>query len=443
MPRGGQILIVAGTALLLRLITLFLFADVTSPNDLEYGRIARNLLAGYGYSYSYPAHYVEGYPEGLEPGDPGYLEELEARGSAPRPTAFMLPGYTLLLTLLLSVFGNSAHLVLYLFQIMCGVLTSVLVFLIVERFAERRAAFVSGLAVALLPTFTGITFVIVPTTVELLVGAAVIYLTLRLVDEPERWINWIVLGAVLGAGVLVRQVILAYGVILILVAVGIFKKRQQSGAGTRIPLRLLTTALTAAVFIIPWSVRNFVVFDEFVPLTTKLGYNLYRGYNEEADGLERGVKNLIVKNGLLDAWKREGETAFDRRLASEAAGFIAENPGRAALLTIKRLLLGLVLDPVDNLKASGSTVFIQTATRFYEVLLLIAAIFGAVAIRSTDHTVKIILYGYLAAHLLTIMLTFVSTRFRCPVELVYSILAGPGLLWIYRRLTPLASKANS
>ena len=40
----------------------------------------------------------------------------------------------------------------------------------------------------------------------------------------------------------------------------------------------------ALILILPWSIRNYLVFEKVVPLTTSFGLNLFRGNNAEGIG---------------------------------------------------------------------------------------------------------------------------------------------------------------
>lgn len=88
-------------------------------------------------------------------------------------------------------------------------------------------------------------------------------------------------------------------------------------------------AAVAALAMLPWWMRNWMLFHAFVPLTTASGASLWIGNNPGATG------NWMPPP---DALKGLGERVYGPRAAALAREWIAANPGGFAHLTLQKFL---------------------------------------------------------------------------------------------------------
>lgn len=89
----------------------------------------------------------------------------------------------------------------------------------------------------------------------------------------------------------------------------------------------------AALTMSPWILRNYEVLGAFIPTTTQGGESLWEANNPEADGGPMMDRGIFPED--LDSLP---EVERDKALARAARRFIAENPGRFAVLCCKRLI---------------------------------------------------------------------------------------------------------
>ncbi|MDE0879101.1 MAG: glycosyltransferase family 39 protein [Sphingomonas bacterium] len=103
------------------------------------------------------------------------------------------------------------------------------------------------------------------------------------------------------------------------------------GTGYRRLFTLALAALPAAVIatMLPWWIRNAVVFGRFVPLTSAGGYGLWIGNNPDATG--EWMAPPLHLYGL-------SELAFGRAAARIAIDWIVGNPGGFIRVTIEKAL---------------------------------------------------------------------------------------------------------
>ena len=141
----------------------------------------------------------------------------------------------------------------------------------------------------------------------------------------------VVAGVLLGAAALVRPVVLPVVPLLVLV-----------WWSARLPLRralrdLAVLGLAAVAVIAPWTIRNAVRMDAFVPISTNTGDNLCMSRQPGATGGFRLVDHCFAGPDLEGLVRPEYEVKRDaqgRRLALE---FVREHPGREVRLWLDRL----------------------------------------------------------------------------------------------------------
>ena len=104
------------------------------------------------------------------------------------------------------------------------------------------------------------------------------------------WSRWLLAGAVFGALALVRPEYLAIGA---LVAVAIFAR--EAGDDWRRSLTRAAMFLAALIVVVaPWTVRNAVALDRFVPISTGGGQVLFAGTYLPSDGDPEKVGAEVV-----------------------------------------------------------------------------------------------------------------------------------------------------
>jgi len=172
----------------------------------------------------------------------------------------------------------------------------------------------------------------------LLLGMFFIVLGLK----KKHMLIWLLAGFCLGLAALSRSVVIYFIPILsisLLVTPILAVKR-----------RILNIGLIIVAFVVvmtPWTVRNFTVFNAFIPGVTLSGYNLYRhNHILENDGYLRYVYNREMKaaqKSLLEdnadeLRGDENEYEMDQFYRQEAIEIILANPYRYLLLSLYRFI---------------------------------------------------------------------------------------------------------
>jgi hypothetical protein len=97
--------------------------------------------------------------------------------------------------------------------------------------------------------------------------------------------------------------------------------------------------VTAVVVIIPWSIRNYVVMNSFVFLSTNDGESLYIGNHEGANGRLQLYASLWW--GIAPRFSylppSEREVAASNAMMREGLQFMFTHPGKEGQLTVSKL----------------------------------------------------------------------------------------------------------
>ena len=113
-------------------------------------------------------------------------------------------------------------------------------------------------------------------------------------------------------------------------------------------------AVVAFVVIAPWTARNYIVFQQFIPVANVTGYNLYKGFNPEANGSGNWVDDNKVAERLLGhklvavPLDLNYEDAVDKVYLDAAIDYMKMHPVRSfAILPICKAALFWLYDITD------------------------------------------------------------------------------------------------
>src|ERR1019366_6370531 len=98
--------------------------------------------------------------------------------------------------------------------------------------------------------------------------------------------------------------------------------------------------ITMMLIVIPWSWRNYLVFDAFIPVSTNGGWTLLTGNNPEANG--DYTPDTVLAQGLSN--NPADQVSMDRLARTRAVTWIKENPIGFLLLLPRKLLRLWVID---------------------------------------------------------------------------------------------------
>jgi hypothetical protein len=333
-------------ALLIRLAIVFAMGNWANPDLYEHGAIAQNMLSGHGYSFHWP--YTSLDPERIA------LKQLPPQFEG----AFIPPVSPYIIYWAFLIFGDTpaALIALMLFNSLCSALCIVVVFKITQLLkVSGLASRLSAIATALyLPTAFAVTTYSGSAQYHLLALLVMHYAILSARNLSFK--NLALLGILGGILTLARSEFLIPAFLLIGFSAmyPIFKNKSNISFKNTVSNGILSALLCAAV-IAPWTYRNYLLFDKFVPVVSHPWHEIWKGYNPLTTG---GMNNSLGKGNWihperdaeltrrLDAlpYDRKFEINADAEFKKDAVEFIKNNPGRSIFLTINKVFMLWVAD---------------------------------------------------------------------------------------------------
>jgi len=275
----------------------------------EMGRVARSIALGQGFSSPYE-------------GNTG-------------PTAWEPPLYPFLMGGMFKVFGIYTHAsawVLLSINSLFATLTCIPIYLIARRTFGERVAYWSAIAWGMSPYvwYWSIHW-IWDTTFTPFLLACIFLLALELQGWPG-WQGWALFGALYGIGALANPTMLAF---LPFCGVWIWWRRYRNGLPSLAGVVISSLVFFAAIS--PWVIRNYEVFGRFVLLRDDFGLQFRLGNSTGADGMLMAYLQPNLNKLELEKFQSLGEVAYAESCKRKAFEWVRENPGRFAVISLKRL----------------------------------------------------------------------------------------------------------
>jgi hypothetical protein len=218
-------------------------------------------------------------------------------------------------------------------ELLLGLATIVVVYLLGSRIACRPAGLLAAFAVAVYPPFIHSVGALYSEPAAMLTLPAAV-LAFLWASDPRPAVSargWLAPGLLLGATALIRPEYLLVGIAFAALALIRVGRRQGWKPGLACTA-LLTVGLLLPI--VPWAIRNQVVLHRTVPISTGGGKALYVGTFLPADGEYQRVKAILAKRYLhreLDPHSRALEEVNPTPLFDRVAERYPDLPRDAAL----------------------------------------------------------------------------------------------------------------
>jgi 4-amino-4-deoxy-L-arabinose transferase-like glycosyltransferase len=257
---------------------------------------------------------------------------------------------------------------------------------------------------------------------------------------------WLELGLAWGIAILLRQQVLLLVPILIgwlLWAAG----WRTTARWRRIRSLCLPAALSLAIvaaFILPWTVRNYVVYQRFLPLNSNVGWALYAA-NHPQQGNRFEPLNMP---SLPAEWAGMNEAELNDRLMAAGIRFVWQEPGRFARQTLDRFRNYFRFWP-ERTSAAISNLSRVLSFGLYLPFMIYGLCLSIRLTRrpepdaapasvdqpgtSVRWSLVILLYLYVAAYSAVHLLSWAMHRYRLPVDAVLMVFVGLAVVDLYRR----------
>jgi len=306
--RTRRVLLLAVLAISL-IVRLGAVARIGDPQDVPrslaesdaptYYELADNLLDGTGYRYS----------------------------AAEPPTARRTPGYPLFLASVFKVFGRDFNAV-RVGQCILDAVSTFLVFAIcMILFGNYVAGILAALAYALYPpAVLGVTYILSETLYAFLILLFVF--TCLQAMRSRRYALFAVSGIFFGLATLTRPGALPLPLVLLVIAL-IWKRDRYKG--------FLILAFAFSLTMLPWGLRNKRDMGKFIPTSTLVGGNLYKGNHLPTQGAYFMSTDSLLMDDIRSEIAGATEVERDSILQAEAIKMIKSQKAGTALLAIKKI----------------------------------------------------------------------------------------------------------
>lgn len=375
-------------------------------DQAEYDQYAWNVAQGHGYRGPSP-----------DVADPNHV------------TAYRTPGVSLTWAALYRVFGHRYD-VVRLFHCALGALSLLFVFAIARQCFNLRVAWIATLVWSIYPTSLLYSGELLSEPLLIFLFLWWVWLTIELGFEP-KWRRVVLSGALLGAVVLVHASKVFLLPMTMLWALWQFRLPAPRRLGTAVAIPMVATLI-----LVPWAVRNYAVFGEFIPLSTAGGSALLQGNNSVVVTDPKYYGYAVWDTEIpeyRDVLRSQNDEIKRDRLAGQLAKeWLLSHPEHWWFLAQAKIRRAL-------------TPFLQpTAPRLYRIvtllawgpillLFLVAFIPTLVYFIRTRHPGSIV-HVAIAEFLMVTIIFFGFSRYRYSVEPLCVILAAAAIDFVSSRL---------
>jgi tetratricopeptide (TPR) repeat protein len=365
---------------------------------------------------------------------------------------FRAPFYAYFLAIVYKIFGHS-YIIPRVIQHLVGSFSCVLVYFLAKKLFNRNVGIVAGLIAAsygMLLYFEN----------ELLLDSFLVFFDLLLilfllkVRENPRFMGWFVCGIILGFSAITRPNILFFIPFVWLWIFLIFKKEKT----LKHILTYSAGFLLGSILIVsPITLRNLITGGDLVLISSQGGINFYIGNNKNADGVsaifykedwqyrdfqrmaEREAGKSLKASGISNFYYRKG------------IDFYLENPAQSFKLLVKKLYLFWNRFEISN---NQDIYFFRRYSPLIRILplgfwligplgllgMILAMLFGMPLAKGNGELLKDLRKKvslpilFVFSYMITVVMFFVTARFRLPVIPLLIIFSGFSLVWLVERI---------
>jgi len=347
----------------------------------------------------------------LETGE--YRISLESLLAEDHAIHYQGPVYPFFLTAIYGAFGHHIEMV-WIVQAFLRALTAFLLFLICKR-AFGKSGRLAGLFAAgffgFYPDLIEMSAMLMSETFYIFLSVLIVYAFL-LFYERASFNNTALLALVFGATILTRSTI---GIFLPVFLFVFYKKRAYK--------QLLLFFVLLGLVMAPWAVRNFLVYQKFIPTMANTGFNPWVGNHEGGDGEGGNMPEL------RQALHEMGPIKANQYALEQFKSFLKDHPFRYLVLSASRTMKYFsFIRPIGFwFYQRGWSQFIFVLSSALASVFLFtfgfAGIFAGLRKKLRDRQfVFLVLFALLTC--LSIIPFLIETRYRMPIYPFMAIFSG-------------------
>jgi Dolichyl-phosphate-mannose-protein mannosyltransferase len=389
------------------------------PYGFELGRVASSIASGKGFS------------------SPLRLVDTGA-------TAWFTPIYPYLAAGVFKIWGiysEPSKLILQTLNCVFASLAVIPIYFIAEKCFGKSAAVAAAWVWTFLPTSLYFRMIwIWDTTLAALFMALIFWATLEVRETKSTW-AWAGYSALWVTGVLVNPSLLA--LLPFLAGWALWHSPQRSSSWLKFSAAAL---LVFTLGLVPWTVRNYIVFGKFIPLRSNFGLELWLGNNPNVADTWSATFHPNDNPIEMQKYVHEGEIAYMTEKQREAFAFMRTHPADTLNFMFHRFVQTW-LDESD----SPADVWISAslyirAFLVWNILLALTTFLGALFVYRTRRPESFPLVATPLVFPLIFYLTHSSLRYRFPIDpiiVVLSVYTASFLISLVRRRPAMPAEAEA
>lgn len=406
MPSGDRtkqlLILILVAAVLIRIPVALLMGDQVTElpgvqDQVSYDALARSLLDGRGYSFA--KNWYPFTPPNTPTAHWSFLYPLYLAGT------YAITGYhPLTARLLQGAVG--------------GALLCFLVYKIGRRAADENTGLVAAGLAAVYGYLIYYNAALMTETFSVVLILLTLYLSIELKENPTP-MRWVGLGLSLGLAALLRQTVLLFAPFLL---VWLFMELRARGIRW---WHFVLPVMIIFLMISPWTLRNYLVYREFLLLNSNAGYALYASNNPN---LGTNWRNELVVVPVPEELAGQNEAQLDRALTKKGIEFILADPERYLWLTLNKSLEYVRFWP------SGDSSRISNLNRVLSFGLYLPFMLLGLGLSVSRWRNFVPLYLFMVIHTGIHLLSWPSPRYRLPVDALLMIFAALTLVELAKQL---------
>jgi hypothetical protein len=386
------------------------------PFGYETGSIARSIAEGKGFSS----------PLGVETG----------------PTVWLTPAYPYLLAGVFKIWGVYTYrslMAIVSLDAIFSALTCIPIFYVGKRLAGNVVGACAAWYWVIHPNAVIISLKwIWDTSLATLAAALILWATLAIADSKHLK-DWIGYGLLWGVGLMVNAAIFALAPFLFLWLA--LRVRKQSLGHTWLKLPAVALIFMGVVCM-PWTVRNYVVFQRVIPFRSNLGLELWLGNNDQVPDTWSPDLHPNDYAPEREKYVRLGEIEYMRQKQSEAIQFMESHPQDTMRFFWRRFADNWMgtWEPIQD--SWGKMSLLNRSYFVLNISLSLFSLLGVLFMYREKNQYAFPLATFPLIYPIVYYVTHTSPRYRHPIDPVLVILATFALAYPIRALIQRRNSAT-
>ncbi len=252
--------------------------------------------------------------------------------------------------------------------------------------------------------------------------------------EANGKIDWpllVTFGLSIGIATLLRQAILPWAAVLFLYLLWIGYRNRQTVLAFR---SLFLAGLVILAFILPFTIRNYRAYGDFLLLNSNTGYAMYSAQHPMHGTSFQAFDAAPLPDDIDPRPTTEAE--WERALMKRGIGFIVADPVRYLRLSLSRTVDYFMFWP------SSETTLLHNIGRVISFGLFLPFMVYGLWLSRSDWRRFRLLYLFMIVYSLLHILTWSMIRYRLPVDAVLLLFAAIAVEDLYRRIRHLPLRTS-